>query len=657
MINYLAIADELDFLPQDSQGFGWGVDHTDIELHLERHRLLSLREAERKEEAKQIRDLRAVARKHGIIDWPAIHDLPESDIPDFLCVQQLLLKGNLISQVKRPPVYRLDMSLGLFNDSIVVPPVKACLEIYRARASDTAFTRALALHSHEFLSAQSHLIAQMPPRRLDRILEGVGRARAAGLLPNWLQVRGTVGLKLLYILGTVDEPTYWALVFERGRKPIAKPLDLNWDYLRRAKRSPALRFACLPRVQQWERLFGGKPPNQSIPAPGGIKTSAVKQLAAEFDVPLQRGVGNHATEAIATIRPLFNLVRLFGDAANVRQFMKKRGYPMTRVGLHDAGQFTMPREALGRPAHWRSLCLRAPTAIAWTSSFRQLEQNDVYPTTVAELENAVVRIQFKNIPDHQLPLAKLCISAKLSRDVFKTYAAFWSNVEVKPKDLMPEVTLSGESIGLAAGWQFTKLAPTDLRGPMLGQFTGCCQHLTGAGSACARHGVESPYSGFYVITYRGRVMAQSWAWLDNSGNFVFDSIETIHRDRMAEISALYNAAANLIAAQLSAGVFLGDTSFGHGAAIIPQGQTGSVYIQQPADLCDYMDGTNQWHWAGAIRGRNRKAPRVSGYRPNRGLDPQLTARATLDFLWQDLMQDQIGWLDDAPTAWALNRHI
>lgn len=66
----------------------------------------------------------------------------------------------------------------------------------------------------------------------------------------------------------------------------------------------------------------------------------------------------------------------------------------------------------------------------------------------------------------------------------------------------------------------------DVRGPQLGILTSCCQHLDGAGAACARAGQTHPAMGFFVVEDpAGNVLAQSWVWADGTGGVCFDNVE------------------------------------------------------------------------------------------------------------------------------------
>ncbi len=65
-----------------------------------------------------------------------------------------------------------------------------------------------------------------------------------------------------------------------------------------------------------------------------------------------------------------------------------------------------------------------------------------------------------------------------------------------------------------------------VEGPQLGMLSNCCQHLEGAGRACAVAGQTHPSMGFFVVRDgAGKVLSQSWVWADNTGGVCIDNVE------------------------------------------------------------------------------------------------------------------------------------
>ena len=68
----------------------------------------------------------------------------------------------------------------------------------------------------------------------------------------------------------------------------------------------------------------------------------------------------------------------------------------------------------------------------------------------------------------------------------------------------------------------------DTAGLFLGEYTNCCQHPDGQGEACAWYGQEKPNSGFLVFEDDSRtIIAQSWTWINQSGDLCFDNCEAL----------------------------------------------------------------------------------------------------------------------------------
>jgi hypothetical protein len=67
----------------------------------------------------------------------------------------------------------------------------------------------------------------------------------------------------------------------------------------------------------------------------------------------------------------------------------------------------------------------------------------------------------------------------------------------------------------------------DTRGLFLGEYTNCCQHPYGNGEACAWYGQEKPNSGFLVFEDNSGIIAQSWTWINKSGDLCFDNCEAL----------------------------------------------------------------------------------------------------------------------------------
>lgn len=91
----------------------------------------------------------------------------------------------------------------------------------------------------------------------------------------------------------------------------------------------------------------------------------------------------------------------------------------------------------------------------------------------------------------------------------------------------------------------------DYRAPLLGIYTGCCQHINGVGSSCAEYGYLSPMGGFICIEKNNKIYAQSFIWRNESVLFI-DNIEgnKLNEDNSQEIMELYFKLANSFVGRL-----------------------------------------------------------------------------------------------------------
>ncbi|CDZ77245.1 ankyrin repeat protein [Legionella massiliensis] len=127
---------------------------------------------------------------------------------------------------------------------------------------------------------------------------------------------------------------------------------------------------------------------------------------------------------------------------------------------------------------------------------------------------------------------------------------FYSLKRHNDDQAIPAILIKGSDLGYPNCY-LTKLDTQSDAGAALaaclGKITDCCQYLGGAGTDCAKHGIESPNSGFYVM-FQGdenypnltdRIIAQSWVWCDRDGNLCLDSIEAVSQVHLSQVSDFY----------------------------------------------------------------------------------------------------------------------
>ena len=157
---------------------------------------------------------------------------------------------------------------------------------------------------------------------------------------------------------------------------------------------------------------------------------------------------------------------------------------------------------------------------------------------------------------------------------------------------LPEVFLKD------GDYKIVKLGAGDIAHLFIGLATDCCQHLNGAGKACAIHSYTESNSSTYVITKSGLPVAQSWVWRDGD-KLVIDSIEYKRGLSTDRISIMYLMLARSFKSQ-GFEVYLGKTSYG-GTLEVLDSLKASGFIRGEAKSYaslqgygDYMDGVKHY---------------------------------------------------------------
>lgn len=380
-----------------------------------------------------------------------------------------------------------------------------------------------------------------------------------------------------------------------------------------AAKNSALRFSCLPPSAQWKKLLGAEtsPVLYRIPTKG-FKAGVLKRLIQEFNVDLRNDVADvHGVEVRGVLGPLAQLTRLFADYGKVKRFVETRKLEWSARGLHDAGQYALPDDFT--PAKWVSLAMSHPEVLTRARDFEALEKKGVFPRSTNEFRMETRRLQYPTVSTpREIELASLCLELGMSAEDFRDHLMFWRKVEVKTAEFCPGLTISGTEIGLGQDWVLEKLAADSLEGPLLGIMTGCCQHLGAVGRACAQHGVESPYSAFYVVRYKRKIVAQSWAWRAGD-SIVFDSLESRYKsiEELAPVLTLFQEAGSRMVSSAMLGVtavLVGLTGSGATAHLAERAPKSSCqYKLSPFEPCDYRDAIVQVRLYGRVL-RRRKLP-------------------------------------------------
>lgn len=115
--------------------------------------------------------------------------------------------------------------------------------------------------------------------------------------------------------------------------------------------------------------------------------------------------------------------------------------------------------------------------------------------------------------------------------------AIWSlKNEHKNNGLMPMFNAVFGETGIA------KLPENSLINLYIGDLTGCCQHLAGAGKKVCKDGWKNSHNCNYVFrSYNNSIVAHMWVWMDRNNNLIIDSVEARSYASMEEIAELIRA--------------------------------------------------------------------------------------------------------------------
>lgn len=129
-------------------------------------------------------------------------------------------------------------------------------------------------------------------------------------------------------------------------------------------------------------------------------------------------------------------------------------------------------------------------------------------------------------------------AATLSKEQAKEFGDNWVSRERRPYSAVPAP---------CASTGVRRLHDDDPHGPLLGLFTGCCQHPWSAAASSAIHGSTSPNGAFWVIERHGKIVAQSWVWR-HGDSLCLDSLEIRHGhiDSATALKMMQEAARSVI---------------------------------------------------------------------------------------------------------------
>lgn len=252
--------------------------------------------------------------------------------------------------------------------------------------------------------------------------------------------------------------------------------------------------------------------------------------------------------------------------------------------IHDLGinlpdrPFEEGRKFLMRYKHSWNLATRV------VKNWEAVQNGGINPLAKDGLKTAlnfISTLSFDNVKDIEFAIE--CGKYITNQSAFEKIQRVWLNRNTAYESI-PKVVISD------GDWKFYRLDRDDVRGPWLGNYTGCCQHPGGAGESCAIHGTTSPDGAFVVLEHRGTIKFQSWVW--RSGEcLVFDNVEgAIKSDLYEEAKRIYlkgilSFRGRLGIKRVMVGTGLGDMCFSN------EGKHLKLPIPKPPG---YSDANNVW---------------------------------------------------------------
>lgn len=234
-----------------------------------------------------------------------------------------------------------------------------------------------------------------------------------------------------------------------------------------------------------------------------------------------------------------NLHALFNEYVDIAQYLKRHAEINTKQPVHDLCLFTLPATDKWNKKYWSSLSLgyghAATKYLSLAPHIDTLLNEHSYkkkeiPNDLDLIKYLLQNFQYKRAQENK-ELASLCITHLRTEENFEDVLNIVKS-KLKSFDLLPDFTIQGADVDKKLEkFTFARLPIYDLRGFFLGEYTSCCQSHGKDGAECAIHGMTSIYSGFYVVYEKGKIVAQTWAWIGEHGEIVFDSWEYINKSQ------------------------------------------------------------------------------------------------------------------------------
>ena len=271
------------------------------------------------------------------------------------------------------------------------------------------------------------------------------------------------------------------------------------------------------------------------------------------------------------------------------------------LAVHDAGQFDTVSHYKSwymskYKNEWKGFLFKFPNAVRYLGKQDKVDahldsKNLPFPKKVSELKDILAQFTYKNVTDATEGIAKIAFSFTQKQESFDKYVKLMRTTKIA--ESIPHASIN------SGDYSLTKLDAFDIRGPFLGLFTNCCQHLTSQGAPCAEHGWLQPGGAFFVLTYKDKIVAQSWVWRSKKGVLCFDSIESLDAAYAEKFASLLMPLAKQLINRLGINtIAIGKTDYGMTEQVldrlVSEYGIGRITAEhKPADKCSYMDGRTQ----------------------------------------------------------------
>jgi hypothetical protein len=414
------------------------------------------------------------------------------------------------------------------------------------------------------------------------------------------EVRNEAGFstKALICLGRLSPALRWAAIHGLDGETLVRIRHLNWQAVKQVQdKEVGRQFFVAARVKSrttwWKQMkpfCAGINPTHVWKGAGMPDLMSLKLAMGTFKLLMEEQLSltvDHKTvfSVVNDVLPALTLARLFGkDTKNMWAYIQTFIYvgdtTVVSKHIHDAGQCQLTDKYFS-PV-WGKLLLAKPTLVQKTRWFGVAEEHLGHaPKT---LEEAVAALDVVYTPSDSL----LDSLAENSRSKYLALIGHEKKCEMIPAP--------GGVNGVVAGnYVLKQLEVGDIRAPMAGLLTDCCQHLEGAASACAHMSYVSPYSAVWAVFKGDNMVAQSWVWRSSDyTTLVMDSVEALHGHRdNRTVADLFVSAARCVVGTLGVErVAVSKTEYGMTRSV----RSAAVFVcdmalPKMADSVQYSDAT------------------------------------------------------------------